>query len=293
MYWSHPTESALPDPDGSTTVAASVRPLPEEVIELIVEAVASPEFNLQAVQATTNPVAVWIIVNGPAARTLEFNNRFNCLGEGNWANATLGRALRLVLRNIGGALPGEMDRASQGQPGRYTFCCAENEAENPWEPLHVERGFRSDQSTVTVVGAEGTINMNTHSANGDEVLRAIASTMVHSPSNEYVFGGEPWLVLGPEHADTLAKAGYSKAAVKAKLWELTKMPISVLPPKDVERTQRARTGELGELGPTSMLPISPRPEDIQIIVAGGPGTHSTYVPSFGLMKAVTREIASA
>jgi hypothetical protein len=267
---------------------ASVMP----VLLAVVEAVAAPEFNLQAVQATTNPVAVWIIVNGPLAARLEFNSGFNCLGEGHWTNATLGRALRLVLRNIGGALPGEMDRACQGQPGRYAFCCAENEAANPWEPLHVERGFRPEQSTVTVVGAEGTLNMNTHTEIGSELLRSFAGAMVHPPSNEYVFGGEPWLVLGPEHAATLAASGMTKAEVKARLWELGRMPASVLPAKDLERARIARTPELGVVDASVLLPIAPRPQDIQLIVAGGPGTHSTYVPSFGLMRAVTRAIAT-
>src|SRR3990167_5362018 len=116
------------------------------------EAVAAPEFNLQGIQSTTNPGAVWLIINGPIARRLGVNSGNNCLGQGNWANATLGRALRLILQNIGGALPGEMDRATQGQPGKYTFCCTENEERNPWEPLHVERGFARERSAVTVVG---------------------------------------------------------------------------------------------------------------------------------------------
>ena len=143
------------------------------VLIAAVEAVADREFNLQGIQATTNPVAVWMIVNGPLADELGVNAAFNCLGQGTWANATLGRALRLVLQNIGGALPGEMDRATQGQPGKYTFCCAENEAANPWEPLHVERGFTRDESTVTVVGADGTLNMNTHAKDADDLLRVI------------------------------------------------------------------------------------------------------------------------
>ena len=107
------------------------------------EAVAAPEFNLQSIQTTTNPVTVWLIVNGPIARHLGVNSGINCLGPGAWANATLGRALRLILQNIGGGLPGDMDRATHGQPGKYTFCCAENEEANPWEPLHVERGLRT------------------------------------------------------------------------------------------------------------------------------------------------------
>src|SRR5690606_24703599 len=135
------------------------------------------QFNLQGIQATTNPVAVWVIVNGPGAKHLGLNAGINCLGQGAWANAALGRAVHLVLQNVGGALPGEMDRATQGQPGKYTFCCAENEAANPWEPLHVERGFRADATTVTVVGAEGTMNMNTHTKDVDQLLNAFAETM--------------------------------------------------------------------------------------------------------------------
>ena len=142
-------------------VMAGCEPAHLPAVIAAVEAVAAPEFNLQGIQATTNPVAVWIIVNGPAARRLGVNGSFNCLGQGTRANAAIGRALRLVLQNIGGALPGEMDRATHGQPGKYSFCCAENEAANPWEPLHVERGFGRDVSTVTVVGAEGTDRKST------------------------------------------------------------------------------------------------------------------------------------
>ena len=254
------------------------------------EAVADPKFNLQAIQATTNPVAVWVIVNGPAAQRLGVNATYNCLGQGTWANATIGRALRLILQNIGGALPGEMDRATQGQPGKFTFCCAENEEDSPWEPLHVERGFARDASTVTVVGAEGTMNMNTHSKDADELMRVIAETMIHPPSNEYCHGGEPWLMVGPEHAEILERGGYGKAQVKERLWELTKMPARHMSVKDLQRARESRAGELGEIGPDTLLTIAHKPDDIMIMVAGGPGTHSVYVPCFGNSVAITREI---
>jgi hypothetical protein len=254
------------------------------------EAVADPAFNLQGIQATTNPVAVWLIVNGPMAKTLDVNAGFNCIGQGAWTNATIGRAMRLILQNIGGALPGEMDRATQGQPGKYTFCCAENEEASPWEPLHVERGFRRDQSTVTVVGAEGTLNMNTHSKQAMELARVIAETLVHPPSNEYVHGGEPWLMIGPEHAEIFKRGGMSKSEVKRQLWEQSKMPAGRLSSKELERVRDSRTQELGTLTPDSLLPISPRPEDVRLIVAGGAGTHSVYVPCFGNSRAITREI---
>jgi len=260
------------------------------VLIVAIEAVTDPRFNLQGIQATTNPVAVWVILNGPIVERLGINATINCLGQGTWANATIGRALRLMLQNIGGALPGEMDRATHGQPAKYTFCCAENEAENPWEPLHVERGFAPEHSTVTVVGTEGTMNMNTHAKEASELVRVIAETMVHPPSNEYVHGGEPWLLLSPEHAEVCKRGGLSKTALKRALWERSKMPASRLSAKELERARASRTAELGELTATSLLPIAPRPEDIQILVAGGPGTHSVYIPCFGNTRAVTRAI---
>jgi len=260
------------------------------VVIAAVEAVAAPEFNLQGMQATTNPAAVWIIVNGPVARRLGVNGSFNCLGQGTPANAVIGRALRLVLQNVGGALPGEMDRATHGQPGKYSFCCAENEEANPWEPLHVERGFRRDASTVTVVGAEGTMNMNTHTKEAGELLRAIAETMQHPPSNEYCYGSEPWLILSPEHAEILSAGGLAKSEVKRRLWELSRMPAGRMTAKDLLRVKAARTGELGEIRADTLLPIARHPEDIGVIVAGGPGTHSVYVPCYGNSRAVTREI---
>jgi len=256
------------------------------------EAMAAPEFNLQGIQATTNPVAVWLVLNGPIRKALNVNEAYNCIGQGRWSNATLGRAIRLILQNIGGALPGEMDRATQGQPGKFSFCCAENEEASPWEPLHVERGFGRDQSTVTVVGAEGTLNMNTHSKEAMELVRVFAETLVHPASNEYVHGGEPWLIVGPEHAEIFKRGDLSKADLKRHLWEQSKMPLKSLSKKEIERAHDSRTHEFGKLTPDMLLPISPSPDDVQIIVAGGPGTHSTYVPCFGNSRAVTREIAA-
>jgi hypothetical protein len=233
---------------------------------------------------------VWLIVNGPIAKTLDISGGFNCIGQGIWANATIGRAMRLILQNIGGAIPGEMDRATQGQPGKFTFCCAENEDASPWEPLHVERGYAREQSTVTIVGAEGTLNMNTHSKEANELARVMAETLIHPPSNEYVHGGEPWLMIGPEHAEIFARGGMSKSDVKRALWEKSKMRASCLAGKELERARDSRTSELGEIKPDMLLPISQRPEDVMLMVAGGPGTHSVYIPCFGNSRAITRVI---
>jgi len=260
------------------------------VLVAAVEAVAAPEFNLQGIQTTTNPAAVWLIVNGPIVKRLNLNAGINCLGQGNWANATLGRALRLILQNIGRALPGAMDRATLGQPGKYSFCCAENEAQSPWEPLHVERELRPEQSAVTVVGAEGTLNMNTHSKDPDEVLRVFAETLTRPSGNDYFLGGDPWIILCPEHAQILKAGGLSKAEVKRRLWAQSRMPARRMTAIDMQLTQLRRRVDLGAISPETLLPICPAPERLGIIVSGGPGTHSIYVPSFGNTRSVTREV---
>lgn len=271
-------------------VLAGCAPDALDVLIAAVEAATSPEFNLQGIQTTTNPAAVWLIVNGPIANRLGVNNGPNCLGQGAWANATLGRALRLVMQNIGGAYPGEMDRATHGQPGKFTLCCGENEIESPWEPVHIERGFERDESTVTAVGFSGTLNMNSHTKDANELLRVIADTLAYAPSNDYWIGGEPWIVLSPEHAHILAQAGFSKAEVKTRLWEQSRMAASRMSDKDFERTRRTRQAELGDISPDTLLPVTTEPSRIGIVVAGGPGTHSVYVSGFGNSQSVTRRI---
>lgn len=272
-------------------VVAGCRPECMPVLIAAVDAVCDPAFNLQAVQATTNPVAVFLIVNGPIAAQLEVNGGMNCLGQGAWANASLGRALHLILQNVGGALPGDMDRATQGQPGKYTFCCAENEAASPWTPLHVERGCAAGASAVTVVAASGTLNMNMHAKDAEGLIKSMADSMAFASSNDYWLGGEPWVIVAPEHAEVLHRDGLDKPGLRARLWEASKMPAGRMAAKDLERTRLSRGAELGTIDADTLLPVSVRPEAIGIIVAGGPGTHSVYVPSFGDARAVTRAIA--
>ncbi len=271
-------------------VMAGCRPEYMRTLIAAVEAFTDRRFNLQGIQATTNPATAMIIVNGPMAREIGLNSHLNCLGQGTWANATLGRALRLIMQNIGGTLPGEMDRATQGQPGKYTFCCAENEADSPWEPLQVERGFDKTDSTVTLVGAAGTVNFNSHAKDAADLLKIFSDSIRFPTNNDYYFGGEPWLLLGPEHAEILAREGLSKRDVKLKLWEMSKLHVDRLAAKDRMRLQHTRGAELGQFGPDTMIPISIKPEEVSIIVAGGPGTHSVHVPTFGHTRSVTRKI---
>lgn len=282
----------LPPRQGEATVeriainAVMAGCLPEYLPVLIaaVAAVSDPAFNLDGVQATTHPVAPLMIVNGPAARRLQINSGYNCFGQGFRANATIGRALRLILMNVGGGIPGAGDRSTQGSPAKYTYCIAENEAANPWQPLHVELGHDPDASTVTVFGCEGPHNIQEHYSNsGEGILLTIAGAMGQAGSNNILRHGFPLLTLGPEHAATIAADGYSKDDVKRFIWERARFPLDML---------SAEYGaELRPFNGGDMARIAERPEDITVIVAGGPGKHSSWQPTFGgFTKPVTRVI---
>ena len=271
-------------------VMAGCKPEYLPVLIAAAQAVATKAFHLQAIQATTNPAAVWLVVNGPIAQRLGVNSGGNCLGPGAWANGTLGRALRLVLQNVGGGLPGDMDKATQGQPAKWTFCCAENEDANPWEPLHVERGYASSDSTVTVVGALGTWNMNITEKEPENVIAMIGDTMQYPASSDYIHGGAPWVLLSPQHAQLFKEAGWSKAEVKRRLWEASKMRAGRSLGSEFERLKNARAAELGDITPDTIIPISVQPDDITLLVAGGAGSHTVFVPVSAHTRSVTVKI---
>jgi hypothetical protein len=260
-------------------VMAGCRPEYFPVVLAAIEALADPKFNLDSVQATTHPVATLLVVNGPIARTLGIQAGYNAFGQGFRANVTIGRAVRLVLMNVGGGLPGSGDRATQGSPAKIAYCVAENEAESPWEPLHVEAGLSRDSSTVTVFGAEGPHNIQDHYSNTAlGVLLTVAGAMGQAGSNNLLGRGWPLLSLGPEHAATIAKEGYTKQRVKEFLYEHARYPLKRLG-LEYQRQQIERWGVKD--APDTMVPIVRRPEDISIIVAGGAGKHSCWQPTFG------------
>ena len=250
-----------------------------------VAAMSDPAFNLYAVQATTHPCAPLVIVNGPIRQALGLNSSSGCYGPGWRANATIGRAVRLVLLNVGGARPGDGDMSTQGAPSKYTYCVAENEEQNPWQPLHVERGFRPDQSTVTVVAGEPPHNINDHaSGSAEDVLTIIAGAMAVTGANNAYTGGETLLALGPEHAGTIARDGFTKEDIREWLGRRALIPLE----RYTRETLLERFGEV----PDGPVPMIRAPEDLAIIVLGGPGKHSSWVPTFGgTTRSVTREIA--
>ncbi|MBM4439830.1 MAG: hypothetical protein FJ027_05395 [Candidatus Rokubacteria bacterium] len=270
------------------TVMAGCKPEYLPVVITAVEALADPQFNLDSVQATTHPVAPLIVVNGPIARELGINAGYNAFGQGFRANVTIGRAVRLVLMNVGGGLPGTGDRSTQGSPSKIAYCVAENEAENPWQPLHVEHGHPADVSTVTAFGCEAPHNIQDHYSNTARgVLLIVAGAMGQAGSNNLLGRGWPLLSFGPEHAATVAKEGFTKQQVKEFLFEHARYPLAKL---GAEYRAAQLTRNDVQDTPDAMVPIVRAPEDISIIVAGGAGKHSSWQPTFGDGTAPTRRV---
>ena len=261
------------------------------VVLAALRALADPVFNLNAIQTTTHPCTPLLIVNGPIAARLGISGGANALGNGYRANAVIGRAVRLVLQNVGGAIPGETDRATLGHPGKFTYCLAENEAESPWEPLHVERGFRRDESCVTVLGAAGPHNVNDHgSASADALLKALAGTLAAPASNNIYYGGEALVIVGPEHARTIADSGWSKTDLKRALWERGRVRMDAFSRENITRYMDIIPGRFDATDPSATITPTVRWDDVMVMVAGGPGKHSVVVPTFGATRAVTTRI---
>jgi hypothetical protein len=259
------------------------------VIGAAVSAMASPEFNLLGIATTTGSATTCVIVNGPIAREIGMNCGSNALGPGNRANASVGRAVRLVLQNAGGARAGETDMATLGQPGKLALCFAENELESPWPALHVERGFDRDESVVTVVGVSGTIEVvDSESKTAAELAQTFAQSMLiagNVGSAGLLGGGEPLVVVPPEHAQVFAGGGGSKTDAKRAIYERALLAIDRLSPP-----LRARAQASGG-APDGYLRVARAPVDVMIVVAGGVGRKGAYLPTWsGTTKAVSRRI---
>ena len=279
----------------ANAVMAGCRPEYFPVVIAAVEAMADEAFNLYGIQATTHACAPLIIVNGPVTKELGMNSGHAALGAGNRANATIGRAIRLALVNIGGAIPGLGDMATYGDPTKFTYCCAENETANPWQPLHVERGFPAEASTVTVVAAEPPHNINDHESNtAVGILTTMAGAMATTGSTNPYYASEPVLLMSPEHVATVAGDGMSKEAAKAFLFEHARIPLGRFSKENIERRFRSKLAEqYAQAGLDTMVPMVQRAEDLIVIVVGGAGKHSAWIPTFGNTHAVTRALKHA
>lgn len=252
------------------------------VIIAAMEALLEEDFNLYGIQATTNPVTPLLIVNGPIARELGINSSYNCLGQGVRANATIGRAIRLILLNIGGGIREEIDQATQGQPAKYSFCLAENEERSPWPPLHVDRGFEANSSAVTVFGAGGTTNIRPYASGARGVMASIARMMALGGCPRHSYGV---VIINPQHANLMASEGYSKEDVRRYLFENARVRPSGFTDEVAEMMleepvlfKEVKT-TVGKIEHDTLIPCSNRPEDIFILVAGGAGGHCVFIPA--------------
>lgn len=249
-------------------------------------AVLDPAYNLHGTLATTHPCGQLMMINGPIRTALDINCGSNCLGQGRRSNATIGRALQLILLNIGGAKPGDMDRATHGTPAKFAYCFGENEEQSPFAPFHVRRGFRPDESVVTSMAAEAPHNINDHASNtGEGLIVTISGTMSQVGQNNAYLQGPSFVVLGPEHAQTLARDGWTAESIQETLYDRSKIHVSRISKENLKSwAEQGRDPVKDHYYPAGS------PDQINVVVAGGPGKHSMFIPSFGNTAAVSARV---
>jgi hypothetical protein len=265
-------------------VMAGCRPDYLPVVLAAVEAACDPAFNLHGMSTSTHFSAPLIVVNGPIRERIGLNCSFGVFGPGYRANATIGRALRLVMINLGGAKPGETSMSTFGHPGRYTYCIGEFEEASPWPPYHVERGFRPEQSTVTVFAGEAPHGISDHAS---RTARSLAGSLGWTMSGlwnikHFPLYSHTMIVVGPEHARTFGDEGWSRADLTRYLFETVRVPYGTLLPDsdNGEGTNlRFSKGEAPALD--ELIPKFPSMADMHVVVAGGTaGRFSMAVPGW-------------
>ncbi len=271
----------------ANAVLAGCKPEYMPVLVAAVEGICDPEWAFHGPSTTTSGPAVLLIVNGPIRNKLQINSKESLFGPGWRANLTIGRALRLVMRNVCGTLPGTLDMSTLGNPGKLSYVIAENEEESAWTPFHVDRGFRADQSAVTVMAADGPCQIfNQLSDTPEQLLLTMADNMRISGG---VVGQTYYVVILPgEHHKIVADAGWSKRDVQNFLFQHTYNNYAHL----------RRTGRFPmPIKPGDeyrMRPLVTSPDMIFVLAAGGTvGAFSAFIPGWakaGWSRAVTKEI---
>lgn len=259
--------------------------LPEyfPVVLAAVECMLAPEFNLNGVQTTTHNNEPLVIVSGPAVERLGMNAGHGVFGNGNRANGTIGRAIKLILWNLGGSYPGEPDKSTFAHPGKWTYCIGENNVANPWEPFHHERGLPQAESAVTVFGCEAPHSILCHGT-AEQMLTTFVDATAHLGSNNFAYAGQWLLVIGPEAADVLSGAGLSKDDIRRHIWENARLPLTRLKAGGVFIAEQARQmwpDWIDTADDAALVPMTPGLDDIHIMVAGGEGKFSMQCPGWG------------
>src|SRR5215510_13106772 len=255
-------------------VMAGCKPEYMPVVVAAVEGIADPLWSYHGPGTSTGGAGVLMIVNGPVARELDVNVGDNLFGPGWRSNLTIGRAVRLVMRNVIGTLPGLLDRGTLGHPGKYSYVMAENEAESPWIPLHVQRGCTPGESAVTVLAAEAPRQWyNQLSSTPEGVLRTVCDDMRHHNSTN----GQPQyvLVLAGEHMRTIANGGWSKADIQKFVFENTQNSVAHI------KRMEGMAGAVTPQDEKTMRPLLAQPDDLMVVAAGGrAGAFSSYIPGW-------------
>ena len=272
-------------------VLAGCRPAYFPVVVAAAQAALDPAFNLHGQAVTTQPAGQLVVVNGPVREAIGLNSGMGALGPGFRANLTIGRALRLLVTLTGGGMPGRLDRATQGQMGKVGFCIAEDEEASPWEPLHVERGFRPGQSVVTLIGSDAPLSISDHRSRTPEDLAWVLAWAAASAwsTNWWPLEEPSVFVICPEHAEMFRAAGWTKQQLRRFMFDAVHKPAA-------ELRRGETTPVVHAADPAAQVPKWASPQAIVLIVAGGEaGRYSAVLgPCTGMgSQIVSREVGSS
>ena len=274
---------------------AGCQPADFPILIAAVEAITeTPQnvFPIRTIAMSTGPHAMMLLVNGPIVKQLGINSGRCTLGPGKpgKVNTALGRALRLILMNVGHSYPGEGDMDTIGTPLKYSMCLAENEDENPWEPFHVERGFRREQSTVTVFGTVDIIHNANYQRSADQLLLGWAGRASTPGSHNTPFPSRQefdvdhfTMLMCPDHARNLKQDGHSKQSIREFMATHSRTPLKFVLASSLTSLDAMPSSAqwLLRMDPEPLLPAIPQPELVHIVVVGGPTGKSDLVRNLG------------
>ena len=263
-------------------VMAGCRPEYLPILIAAFEAIADPAYRAYQGAITTHPSGNAVVVSGPLADELGIHSGPGCLGPGFRANATIGRAVNLTIMNVARAIAGKSDLTIFGSPAEFTYCFAESDAANPWQPLHTDL-YGADTTSVTVHKCEGPHNVLDPRSGPEELLRAIAATAATRGGNNLIHPSQLLVMLTPSQAAMIAAAGWSKRDVKEFLFETARHPVEL-----IQRHER------GTYPPyflaLTQVPVMRSPEDVLLVVCGARGTQAMVAVPWGLSRAVSRPV---
>lgn len=275
-------------------VMAGCGPSAMPVLLTATAALSDPTLNTYGAQATTHPCGLMVLVSGPVAGHAEVHGGVGLFGPDFRGNVTIGRAMRLILQNLGGAFPGETDRSTQGSPVKIAFCFSENEVDSPWEPYRVSRGFSAADSTVSVVFGEAPHNLDDHVSTEPRGLGFMMAQTIATvgKNNPYCRGNDYLVIVCPEHARIFADRGWARRDLQEYLHERARIPY-----------REWRMGALRGVNPQPrymdaadddlQVRITDSVDDVHVVVGGGAGLHSSWIPTFGLTRTVTSVVRNA